>query len=197
MLNLFADDPKCNGMYPTVGDKNIVVFVPRRGHGTIGSVNSMDSPDEYDLMLMDYPIWSRELIQGGNTTNYLDMRDDHGSYLLYLTDYTLSNLIDVRPASGSMYIRSQTEPFNEEMELDHRKIKRWLDHFGLITPGSNGVADWDPIHVSGHGDAQQIGAMVSQIAPRRLVPIHTESPKLFKSIHGSVTQVGLGQTIEI
>lgn len=44
-------------------------------------------------------------------------RDD----LFYYSDFKLQELIDIRPMQNSNYIRSSTERFNDEMELDQKK----------------------------------------------------------------------------
>ncbi len=191
-LKLFSEDPHCRGMYPGIDDDHIDIFIPKKSSGIIGREDEFD----YPLMLQDYGTWARDIVQLSNAVNYSSMAGQHSSYALYLSDYTLSNLIDIRPGPGSTYIRSLTEPFNEEMASDHKKVKRWLVHFGLIKPHKKEVGRWNPIHVSGHGDHAQITDMVQQISPKRLIPIHTEYSHLFEEIHDSVEQVPLGQTFE-
>lgn len=195
-LQLFANDPVCRGMYPSIDDDNIAIFIPRKISGLVGRTGDEKM---HDLMLRDYRTWARDLVDLDNAINYKTLAGQHSSYALYLTDYALVNLVDVRPQPGSVYIRSQTEPFNDEMELDHKKVKRWLVNFKMIQASTqkDEVGVWDPIHVSGHGDAAQITSMVKEISPKRLVPIHTENPELFEDIHGAVTQVALGQRLEL
>ncbi|WP_158385661.1 hypothetical protein [Candidatus Nitrososphaera evergladensis] len=53
---------------------------------------------------------------------------------------------------GSSYIRSSTEPFDQEMRLDEKRVKLWLQHFSLLTLKKQ----WNHTHVSGHGDGTQI-----------------------------------------
>jgi ribonuclease J len=43
----------------------------------------------------------------------------------------LKELLDLQPESGSSFILSSSEPFNEEMEIEYDKFVNWLDHFGL------------------------------------------------------------------
>jgi ribonuclease J len=72
--------------------------------------------------------------------------------IFYCIDFQLQELIDIGPKKGSTYIRSSTEPFDDEMELDQRRVKKWLIHFGLIKKED----EWNHIHVSGHGSGDQI-----------------------------------------
>ncbi len=50
-------------------------------------------------------------------------------------------LIDVKPEKA-VYIKSVTEPFDEEMEFDEMRINNWLKHFNLLSVHK--------MHVSGH-----------------------------------------------
>jgi ribonuclease J len=76
--------------------------------------------------------------------------------IFYCSDYQLQQLIDIRPENGSIYIRSLTEPFDDEMELQEERIKRWMAHFGLLSAEK----DWNHTHVSGHGSGDQIKKVI-------------------------------------
>ena len=65
-------------------------------------------------------------------------------------------MIDIKPDEGATYIRSLTEPFDLEMELKEEQIKNWFMHFGVIKKDQ----DWQQIHVSGHGDGNQIKQVI-------------------------------------
>lgn len=219
-LGLFDQDPACKGMYPPPDDENLAIFIPRKKSGLVGRTDNPNlhklvirdynpsthdiqkddfRDDVHNLMLRDYDLWARDMVDKTNAVNFQTLQGQQNSFALFLTDFALVNLVDVRPVDGSTYIRSQTEPFNEEMALDHRKVKRWLVHFGLIpsAPNPEDIGVWDPIHVSGHGDSAQLASMVSEIAPKRLIPIHTETAELFEELHDSVSHVGLGHTFEM
>ena len=103
------------------------------------------------------------------------------------------NLIDVRPDVKSSYIRSSTEPFNDEMKLDQERIKRWLIHFGLI---SNDGA-WNTIHVSGHGTGDQIKKVIDDSSSDTIIPIHTEHEHIFDTMHNNVRKVNLNERMEL
>ena len=64
-----------------------------------------------------------------------------------------------------------TEPFNEEMEIDFKKVKNWLNHFNLLPLYK--------MHVSGHGSGEEILNMIRKINPEKLYPIHTEHVESF------------------
>jgi ribonuclease J len=72
--------------------------------------------------------WSDDFIDGPNSIYYSYVKDHQSECLFYCSDFQMQELIDVRPKEHSSYIRSSTEPFNEEMKLDQDRVKRWLVH---------------------------------------------------------------------
>ena len=82
----------------------------------------------------------------------------------------MKELIDIKPENG-LYIHSVTEPFNEEMEIDFKKVENWLEHFNLLPIHK--------LHVSGHGSGEEILNMIQEINPQRLYPIHTTNIECF------------------
>jgi ribonuclease J len=104
------------------------------------------------LLLEDYDNWADEFIDYDNTVNKRDVSTNQKDMIFYCSDFQLQELIDIGPKKGSTYIRSSTEPFDDEMELDQRRVKKWLIHFGLIKKED----EWNHIHVSGHGSGDQI-----------------------------------------
>jgi len=97
----------------------------------------------------------------------------------------LQDLIDIKPSEGATYIRSLTEPFDLEMELKEDQVKNWFVHFGVLKRDQ----DWHQIHVSGHGDGEQIKYVVDNTKAKALVPIHTVHDEYHKKWHPNVTSV--------
>ena len=89
------------------------------------------------------------------------------------------------PIEGSSYIRSLTEPFNTEMEIKEDQVKNWFVHFGVLKRED----DWHQIHVSGHGDGEQIKYVVENTNAKSLIPIHTVNDEYHKKWHSNVTSV--------
>ena len=102
-------------------------------------------------------------------------------------------MIDVRPSDGSSYIRSSTEPFDQEMRLDEKRVIGWLKHFGLVTSQKQ----WNHTHVSGHGDGTQIKEVIDGAKSKKVVPIHTVNEKYHKKWHRDVKTIKLNGTIEL
>jgi ribonuclease J len=190
LLRLFENSKDYSGLYPKVDDPLIRVFVPRKSWGLI------DKDAEYwteKQVLTDYDIWEREFVGRSNSMDHRDVSAKQKELMFYCSDYRLQELIDVRPSEGSSYVRSSTEPFDDEMVLDHARIKRWLVHFGLLEKEEN----WNVTHVSGHGSKDQIKYVVRESKAKSLIPIHTEHEDYFKQWHDNVRIVKLNDSLII
>jgi len=90
--------------------------------------------------------------------------------MIFHTDFSqLTELIDIQPKQGSLFIRSKSEPFEED-DLQEPVLMNWIAYFKL---------DFHQIHASGHANMEEIFWMVKEIAPKTVIPVHTEHPQLF------------------
>jgi ribonuclease J len=190
LLGLFQASEKCKGEYPGPDDKHIKIYLPRKNWGLIDKDVGVWSQKQRDA---DYRVWEREFLNYGNAINCRDVSANQRNLVFFCSDYTLQNLIDIRPKEGSSYIRSSTEPFDDEMKFDEERVKRWLAHFGLISK----EAEWNHVHVSGHGDGVQLRRVIEESNSKFLIPIHTEHEEYHKKWHKNVRTVELNQTIEL
>ena len=190
LLKLFQESQQYRDIFPSPTDPLIKVFVSRKSWGLLGK-----DPGVWprNIMQADYKMWEREFLDYPNRVDYVYVKDNQKNYVFYCSDYKLQDLIDVRPKENSSYIRSSTEPFNDEMKLDQERVKRWLIHFGLI---SNDGA-WKTVHVSGHGSGDQIKKVIMETNPKTLIPIHTEHKDYFNTLHEDVRKVRLDETLVI
>lgn len=182
LLKLFQTSEVWKKVFPRPDDKLIKVYIPRKSWGLIGK-----DPDRWPTkqLLQDYDVWEREFLDYRNAVDYRGVAANQKDLIFFCSDYQLHQLIDIRPVAGSSYVRSLTEPFDEEMELREEKVKRWLSHFGLISSEK----DWNHSHVSGHGSGDQIRRVIEGAGARKLVPIHTEHEEYHKKWHPHVLQV--------
>lgn len=100
-----------------------------------------------------------------------DIRKNQSSCLLLASLYDMNEIAKIKPGVGSIYIHSSSEPFEEEMEISYQKLHNWLDYLGMPLV---------QIHASGHANPFELKEMIREILPKRVVPIHTKSPDLFK-----------------
>jgi len=178
MLELLENEKSIEkDKYPSLKDSNVCVYFPRKKQGLIsgehyvcydGDWKILDSDDEE--VQKDYEIWEREFLESDNFITSKDLKSSPNSYIFRCDFFELKELIDIKPENG-LYIHSLTEPFNEEMEIDFRRVENWLKHFNLLPIHK--------MHVSGHGSSEEILNMVREINPEKLYPIHTEHPESF------------------
>ncbi len=182
LLKLFDESPNLKGMYPSPTDKNIKVYIQRGSWGLIDK--DLETFTERQL-LQDYGTWQREFLDYPNAVDYRDVQKNQKDFIFYCSDYRLQDLIDIKPSEGASYIRSLTEPFNTEMEIKEDQVKNWFVHFGVI----NRDEDWHQIHVSGHGDGEQIRHVVKDTHAKTIIPIHTQHDEYHKQWHDNVKSV--------
>ena len=190
LLKLFDGSEALRGNYPSPTDKNIRIFLPR---GSWGVLDKDREKFPFKQLEEDYKRWAREFLTYDNLVDYRDVRRDEKESVFYCNDFKLQELIDIQPSRDSVYIRSLTEPFNDEMEISTERIKNWFVHFGLVKKEE----DWIHFHVSGHGDGDQIKRVIDGSRPKSLVPIHTQNPQYHRKWHPNVTMVEQHGTVDV
>ena len=95
----------------------------------------------------------------------------HQREVIFHTDFNfLTELIDVKPSPGSLFIRSKSEPFEED-DAEEAVLDNWKKWFRL---------DSHEAHASGHASMDEIFSIVEHVAPKMVIPVHTQHPKMFK-----------------
>jgi len=117
-------------------------------------------------------LWESRVEETGVTvvTNE-DIRSMQELVILVASFYDMNEMVDIQPQPGSVYILSQSEPFNEEMEIDFDKLLNWLERWGI--PLYN-------IHASGHCLPLDLKETIRRIGAGKVFLIHTEKPALYK-----------------
>jgi ribonuclease J len=166
--------------YPKLSD--VMIYKPRKGWGLVGNESYACVEDEWlgaddikpEESLRDYKKWEREFLTSDNILTYKDLQEEPLDYIFRCDFFELKELIDIKPANG-IYIKSSTEPFDEQMEINEAKVKKWLELFNL--PLLN-----DGFHASGHANGQEILNMIRDINPEKVYPIHTVHKNKFKEL---------------
>jgi len=157
----------------------------------LNSDEHLDLPDVKSSNFMifrrekkQYYKWEQSILDLPNVIDAHEIRRRQKEVILATAFSDLKELLDLRPESGSSFILSSSEPFNEEMEIEYDKFVNWLDHFGL---------PMYHIHCSGHIMPTEIKQAIREISPKTLLPIHTEHPELFGRYVTDITRVTLPQ----
>ncbi len=165
---------------------------------------NIPTPDSAVLAVLKEPVsqrnhWEREMLNryAANVVLASDVRRSPGDYILCLSFFDIKNLVDLEPRGGT-YIYSSSEAWNEEQAIDHRRLKEWLDHFGLKAVGGLPGAETGPFHASGHIDGPGMEWLIETIAPERIVPVHSQQLGWFEERWGErVVRAGYGERVEI
>ena len=138
-------------------EEDILVYYKRKKSGTYSEE--------------DYYIWERGFMDKMVTSEFV--HEEQGSLMMDLGFYQFCELIDIKPKPGSHFIHSMSEPFSEE-DIEDQVMHNWLNHFKIR---------FHQLHASGHLNKRELTEMIERIHPKKLFPIHTENPKLFKRIY--------------
>ncbi len=130
--------------------------------------------------------WEKDFIRADYEEKYISAQEiaqSQESYILAFGFFDLKHLLDVMP-DGGIYIYSTSEAFSEEMEIDVRRLKNWLDFFKIEPIGFNvnKASELEFIkgyHASGHISGSELVDVIKTIKPEILIPVHTEKPELF------------------
>ena len=122
----------------------------------------------------DYFAWERPFVDSGVSAE--QVRQRQGKVFLHLEAWNFPELIDIRPEKGGTYIHAATEAFNEEGEREESIIRNWIEHVGFR---------YSQLHASGHAPRKEVGELVEGIAAKKVVPVHTEHPGLFRAFDKS------------
>lgn len=120
-----------------------------------------------------------ERVTPAKTVSADDVKEDPGSYILCFSYYDFHALLDIQPKGGT-YLYSSCEAFDEEVLIDHQRVKNWIDHFGFELYGTLGRdREKSGFHASGHIHGPGIEEMVETIKPEVLIPVHTQERGFF------------------
>lgn len=172
ILNLFTGQG-----YPEIED--VMIYQPRKGWGLIGDDRFACIDDEWictseldpKQVERDYKLWERDYLKCDNTINAKNLQETPEDYVFRCDFFELKELIDIKPEKG-IYIKSSTEPFDEQMEIDAQKVQLWLDHFNL-------KLEKQGFHASGHANGTELLNMIREIQPEKLYPVHTDHVESF------------------
>lgn len=177
----FHDVAKKNGRSLAISPRqaHVLAKLKREGKVPVPDIRSDGNVLIYRRSKKRYFEWEERILRGDNVREASDIRKIQSDVVLVSSFYDLKELVDIRPESGSNFILSISEPFNEEQEIEFERVKNWLDHFGM---------PMYHIHCSGHIMPNELRWLIGQVKPKELYTIHTEHPELYsKFVSGAWT----------
>jgi ribonuclease J len=137
----------------------------------------MFSPDDPNVLIFQrekkrYGQYEKEIQERyPNIVSSKDISSMQEEVILVASLYDMNEVAEIKPEAGSSYILSQSEPFDEEMEISYEKLLNWLNYLGIPLYQA---------HASGHATPHELKHAIAEISPKKVVPIHTQTPELFK-----------------
>ncbi|MDQ7843444.1 MAG: MBL fold metallo-hydrolase RNA specificity domain-containing protein [Armatimonadota bacterium] len=99
-----------------------------------------------------------------------------GEFICCFSFFDVAELVDIDPRGGR-WIYSASEPHDEEQQFELQRLRNWIDRFHLTPVGLAEGAS--PFHASGHISGRELRELIYEIAPARVIPVHTEVPRRF------------------
>ena len=124
--------------------------------------------------------WEKKLLERHNPrlVDAGEIRRNPGAFILCFSFWDINELASLAPVPA-VYIYSSSEAYDEDMKMDRRRLRNWLEHFEVEIHGLDEDSD-GPLHASGHASGEELIEIIRQVRPQVLVPIHTENPKFFQ-----------------
>jgi len=144
--------------------EEVKIFVSSKSWGLICKEGHPDHQ-----ISMDYEKWEREFLDRKNAITVQNLTKEPNKYVVSMNMWEIKHLIDIQP-KNAIWIKSSCEPFTDDMDLDEKRKKNWLQHFGITEYST---------HASGHASGKEIHQMINTIQPEHVIPIHTDFPDLY------------------
>ena len=160
----------------------VKILIPKKSWGLIDRKEL-----DWNLIAQDYEPWERVFLSSSNALTCRELREHSEQYVVSMNFWEITQLTDIQPAEA-IWIKSSCEPFSDEMELDEARKRHWLTHFGITEFHA---------HASGHASGPELQAMISEINPEHVFPVHTEHPELFTELNQNVQLPERGKTYRL
>ncbi|MCY3895293.1 MAG: exonuclease [Chloroflexi bacterium] len=108
------------------------------------------------------------------------IRTDPGAFVLCLSFFDVTRLLDLGESSSGAWIYSSSEPYDEESHLDMQRLRNWTNLLRLDFVGgaSESEAEAAGFHASGHASGPDLQRFIEIVNPRLLIPVHLQSDGL-------------------
>ncbi|HEY82411.1 MAG TPA: exonuclease [Dehalococcoidia bacterium] len=115
-----------------------------------------------------------------------ELKRNGADYILCFSFWDISELIEIDPEPGAVYIYSSSEAFDEEQRFDIARLRNWLNLFGMQPVGVPDMRTGKPhgrergFHASGHITGPDLMELIGTINPEVVIPVHTENHEFFR-----------------
>jgi ribonuclease J len=140
----------------------------------------------------DRKVWQREVTSRFGDAYLLpnEVTQQKERWILCFSFYDCNDLVDLKGATeGGLWLYSSSEAHGEESEFDFMRLQNWIRWAGMQQVGFRYIAgpDGEPEltfdhpddvghHSSGHATQNELLDFIGQVAPKAIVPVHTDQP---------------------
>ncbi len=157
-----------------------------------------------ELVNMSRRKWESEVVMdtaSGQYVSHKELRQNPDGYILCFSFFDMKHLLDIKP-EGGVYIYSSCEAFDEEMEIDFRRLWQWIRRFGMETRGFSLDEKHKPVfdsryHASGHASREDLAWIIDEVDPEILIPVHTTAHQWFRDNFEGVRVMKDGERLEL
>ncbi|MDE2768190.1 MAG: exonuclease [Chloroflexota bacterium] len=109
-----------------------------------------------------------------------DIATHPGAYVLCMSFFDVTRLLDLGELTAGAWIYSSSEPYDEESQLDMQRLRNWASLLNLDFLGgaSESEAEAAGFHASGHASGPDLQRFIETVNPRTLIPIHLQADGL-------------------
>nr|AKQ02746.1 hydrolase of the metallo-beta-lactamase superfamily [uncultured euryarchaeote Rifle_16ft_4_minimus_37664] len=190
-MRTFFEAAKATGRRFVVNAKtaHLLLTMKKDTRIAVPDVEREDDLLVYDRRLDKPPRWESALRDRlkDRVVTADDVRRRPKDFLVQLDFWHLAELVDLRPPEGSPFIHSKSEPFDED-DISLEILENWLRRFGLVR---------HQIHASGHLSEAEVEAMIREVDPKAVYPVHTEHPERFTRFSRHVVQPTRGEPMPL
>ena len=129
--------------------------------------------------------WESDLLEryAGKVVNAASVGACQSDYVLCFSFWDISELVDLDPQPGGLYIYSSSEAYSEEQKIDQYRLANWLQEFDFrlagIRASNGGLTKEEGYHASGHITGPDLLELIRTIDPGAVLPVHTQDPNFF------------------
>ena len=118
-----------------------------------------------------------------------EIKENPKGFILCFSFFDMKHLLDIMPDGGT-YVYSSSEAYTEEQAIDFLKLWNWLKVFNFKAKGFRVVGSGDDArpefdrgyHASGHASSEELIKIIEDIAPKKVIPVHTDHPEMFEDL---------------
>jgi ribonuclease J len=193
-MRTFRDVAKATGRKFVVSAKIAHLLESLKDDKRISVPDPMTDPNMLVYVRQDMPRpfpYEKHYIEMRGSSDHVVSSEDvakRQNQLIFHNDFMqLAELIDILPSPGSLFIRSKSEPFEED-DVQDEVLRNWISYFKL---------DFHQAHASGHANMEEMFQMIRDIRPKVVIPVHTEHADLFRKCGRAVERPVARKTISL